>query len=108
MSRACKAQHQAFGIKEAIKRGDEEDGARLLEDSCKVAVHASHEQAGILQVRTFSCDECAQHRRDERGTNSMPHHIADKDASLVIGDAHDVEEIAADHAGGMIKMRETK
>ena len=52
----------------------------------------------------MSFNQCAQHCRDERGSDSVTHYIANTNASCVVRKSGDVKEITAHHAGWEITM----
>jgi hypothetical protein len=52
----------------------------------------------------MSFDQCAQHCRDQRGSDSMAHHVANTNAGCVVRKPCDVKKITPHHACWQITM----
>ena len=102
------AHRHLVAAENAVERGDEQDGSGLLQDRGQLAIQVRHEQSRIGQVHAFGGDERAQHRGNKRGADPVAHHVKNKYARFLVGDAHDMKKIAADQTGRLIKVSETQ
>ena len=64
--------------------------------------------ASPAHERAFRGNQCAQHGGNEGGPHAMTHHITNDNSCFLIGNAHDVKEIAPDQAGRLIEMRKAQ
>jgi len=86
-------------IEHAVERSSEKNRAGLSKDFSEFGVQVGHEQAGISGIGSAALDERAQHCGDKGGADTMSHNVTNKDAGNGVGEADDVEKIAAYKAG---------
>jgi hypothetical protein len=95
-----------FQIDNHVEGGGEKGRAGLLEDGADVGIDAREELAGIGGDGMKFFDEGANHRRNQGGADAVAHDVANEEARFLFGNAEDVEEVAADLAGGVITVAE--
>src|SRR5262249_4997034 len=104
MTGASEARDGLSDIDHTVQHRHENESAGLLQNSCELAVQLREKATRINGFCGVSFDHCAHHRRDQRRTNAMAHHIANTNSSRVAVKPCDVKEIAAHQCGRQITM----